>query len=263
MKITSLGHGGAFAGFDKGNTAFLFESGADVSGGARKFLFDCGGLTPYILRDEMKIDLHSIDGVYISHAHGDHFAGLLMFLQSRYWVPNPNTPGRKVAPRMYAHDNVWWEIRSTLDTEVRHFKDGKYYGLKDFIWSGLDRPDESGFNFGPWIFNYKKQSHIAYSSNTEKPVYGLELFYGGKKILFTSDTGSVADLGAYDIVFHDCEISDFKSGVHAHWTDILAAWEKLDIDKRPKMYLTHYTNARPNDVPSEWVWFEKGSSITI
>lgn len=266
MKITSLGHGGAFAGIDKGNTSFLLEdTNPQIPGSTRRLLFDCGTLTPYILRDELGISFQDIDAVYISHNHADHVGGLPLFLQSRYWIPK-TVDGKKILPKIGAQFLVWKEIGNQLDREVKYFKEREYFALGDFCSPIFDWVDGQGFNFGPWSARYITQRHIAYGPKEEKPVFGLSILIGTldkgyKKVLFTADTADVADLGAYDIVFHDCETSvGFKSGVHAHYEDIVAAYEKLD--KKPQMYMVHYSSVPENPHP-DFNWFAKGTTIEL
>lgn len=254
LKITSLGHGGAFAGINKGNTSFLIEIDD------KKLLFDCGTLTPYILRDEMGINFHEIDAVYISHSHADHVGGLPLFLQSRYWIPKMED-GKRVLPTIHAHKKVWDEIYDSLTIEIQHKDpvDGRNRFLENFAnvtWS----PDISSVA----KFNYVKQNHIPYNGvEGQKPVYGLKFEYKGKRVLLTADTAEVADLAEYDYVFHDCEAGNYRSGVHAHFDDILAAFFAIPLDKRPNLYLTHYTTAREGEELNNLRWFEKGSKLII
>ena len=265
MKITALGHGGAFAGMDKGNASFLFEyENAQIPGSSRKMLFDCGTLTPYILRDDMGMDLREIDAVYVSHSHADHTGGLPIFLQSRYWIPKLTGDGKRVLPRLYCNGPVALEIEEWLDVEVKHLRsigndERQRFTIDDFtIWTCPFT--EKGFVFGPWGFDFQFAKHIEYQPGIWKPTYGLSFKWKGKRVLFTADTANVADLAAYDYVFHDCETLPFKSGVHAHYEEIVTAYNKLD--KKPQMYMVHFSNVPENPHP-DFKWFQKGESVTI
>jgi len=63
----------------------------------------------------------------------------------------------------------------------------------------------------------------------------------GNRVLMTSDTqfAPYQLTGMYDksdIIFHDCETSPYRSGVHAHYEDLLT----LPEETRAKIYLVHY-----------------------
>jgi ribonuclease BN (tRNA processing enzyme) len=72
MRLTIIGSGDAFGSGGRFNTCFMIESGE------RTILLDCGASTPVALKVR-HIDLNAIDGVVLSHLHGDHF-GALPFL---------------------------------------------------------------------------------------------------------------------------------------------------------------------------------------
>jgi ribonuclease BN (tRNA processing enzyme) len=72
MRLTVIGSGDAFGSGGRFNTCFMIESEG------RTVLLDCGASTPVALKMR-KFDLNVIDGVILSHLHGDHF-GALPFL---------------------------------------------------------------------------------------------------------------------------------------------------------------------------------------
>jgi ribonuclease BN (tRNA processing enzyme) len=72
MRLTVIGSGDAFGSGGHFNTCFMIEAGG------RTVLLDCGASTPVALK-QRGIDLNAIDGVILSHLHGDHF-GALPFL---------------------------------------------------------------------------------------------------------------------------------------------------------------------------------------
>ncbi|MBN1114153.1 MAG: ribonuclease Z [Oligoflexia bacterium] len=66
MKLQVIGSGEAFDG-EKVNSSFL------LSGEKTKLLIDCGFTVPHAL---WRMNIRDIDGVYITHFHGDHVMGL-------------------------------------------------------------------------------------------------------------------------------------------------------------------------------------------
>jgi ribonuclease BN (tRNA processing enzyme) len=258
MKITSLGHGGAFAGMDKGNTSFLLEE----DGG--KLLIDCGTLTPYILRDEMKIDFHDIDTIAITHNHADHVGGLPLFLQSRFWIPKIGS----CTPILRVPNDVWSELEISLDNEVRGFLKDSPIGIHNFANSCTEFSSNYARESFVWRgirFNFIPTTHVKTGRFQDKPCYSIAATINGKRILWTGDTNVVAKLEDYDIVFHDCETGNFKTGVHCHYEDIKKyIFRKKIKSDRPfttKVYAVHYTNHI--DGEDDILFFQKESSILI
>src|SRR5665213_2824540 len=73
MELTFIGCGNAFGDGGRFNTCFLLE------GSERRLLIDCGASSLVGMR-KLGIDPHSIDGIVLSHLHGDHFGGLPFLL---------------------------------------------------------------------------------------------------------------------------------------------------------------------------------------
>jgi ribonuclease BN (tRNA processing enzyme) len=72
MRLTVLGSGDAFGSGGRLNTCFMVE-------GVRTLLLDCGASSLVAMRAR-QIDPNRIDGVMLSHLHGDHFGGLPFLL---------------------------------------------------------------------------------------------------------------------------------------------------------------------------------------
>jgi ribonuclease BN (tRNA processing enzyme) len=77
MRLTILGSGDAFGSGGRFNTCFLVETGGAGPAG-RKILLDCGASSLVAMRAR-GLDPNLIEGVILSHLHGDHF-GALPFL---------------------------------------------------------------------------------------------------------------------------------------------------------------------------------------
>lgn len=73
MKLTVVGCGDAFGSGGRFNTCFMI----DALG--KRLLLDCGASSLVALKVQ-NIDINSIDGVMLSHLHGDHFGALPFFL---------------------------------------------------------------------------------------------------------------------------------------------------------------------------------------
>ena len=60
---------------------------------------------------------------------------------------------------------------------------------------------------------------------------------------------------AADIIIQDCEVTPYKSGVHAHWSELIT----LDRSIKNKMFLIHYQDSilapdEPgSDIADDWI----------
>ena len=78
MRVTVVGSGDAFGSGGRFNTCFLLESARGT------LLVDCGASALVALKAQ-GIDPLRIDGIVLSHLHGDHFGGLPF---SSCWTPS-------------------------------------------------------------------------------------------------------------------------------------------------------------------------------
>ncbi len=73
MRLTIVGCGDAFGSGGRSNTCFLLET-------AKATLAVDFGASALPALKKLGIDPNRIDGVVLSHLHGDHFGGLPFFL---------------------------------------------------------------------------------------------------------------------------------------------------------------------------------------
>jgi ribonuclease BN (tRNA processing enzyme) len=206
---------------------FLIDCGSD----ARRSLFHAG----YFLTD--------ISKVYISHLHSDHIGGLeLLALRSKF-------DSRCSKPELYLPESLitpLWENSlkgglSTLAEKVSletYFKVIPCVELQPFSWQGLQltpffsyhAPQEDGYMpcFGLWIESEKTKIFLSNDSQYT-PEYHEQRFQ------------------AADYIFHDCETGEFKSGVHAHYTELI----QMAPDIKKKTYLYHYEDRTLYDAPKD------------
>lgn len=91
MKLTVVGCGDAFGSGGRLQTSF------HVQAGAGSFLIDCGA-TVMIGLNRRRIDPNTIDTIFISHLHGDHFSGLVWWLLHGQHIAKRTTPLTVVGP---------------------------------------------------------------------------------------------------------------------------------------------------------------------
>jgi ribonuclease BN (tRNA processing enzyme) len=85
MRLTIVGSGDAFGSGGRFNTCFHLTTGE------RTVLIDCGASTNVALRAH-GIDPATIDGVILSHLHGDHFGGLPFLLLDAQYMTRRERP---------------------------------------------------------------------------------------------------------------------------------------------------------------------------
>src|SRR3954470_14487071 len=85
MRLTVIGCGDAFGSGSRFNTCFLVEASLST------VLLDCGASSMVALHAR-GIDPAAIDGVILTHLHGDHFGGLPFFLLDGQFLTRRDKP---------------------------------------------------------------------------------------------------------------------------------------------------------------------------
>ena len=230
MSLKFLGAGNAFAPLSHGqsNAALSFENGL--------FLIDCGSDCRHLLYERYgeDLDLGRLKGCYLSHVHADHCGGL-------EWLGFSTLFNDKIKnkPILTGNKDVLedvWEnsLKGGMDTTT---ESGDLM-LKDFF--DVKKIYEEGDFF---INGVKSKTVKAIHIPGEKPKLSYGLFFENEKnTYYTSDVcyGNWDLNKIYyekaDVIFHDCENTPYKSGVHYHYEDLRKLPEKI----RNKIYLYHY-----------------------
>lgn len=217
MKLTFIGVGSALSR-KHGNSSLLIEQDG------RRLVIDCGRTVPEGLL-ELGLKWHDIDAVYISHPHGDHAGGIEDFAFTRMFVPPISRP--KLFGKAEMLHDLWTHTLAggmgagpVRPKALEDFFD-VHYVEHDFEWQGIR-------------FELVKMKHLM-------PSYGLRFISPkGRRVFYSTDACLPVPLSAAylesDLIFHDCEITPYQSGVHAHYEDL----RKLPAGVRRKMYLYHY-----------------------
>ena len=85
MKLTIVGSGDAFGSGGRLQTCF------HVAVRGEEFLIDCGA-TALIGMQQLGLDPDRVSTIFISHLHGDHFAGLVWWLLHAHYVTQRTAP---------------------------------------------------------------------------------------------------------------------------------------------------------------------------
>jgi ribonuclease BN (tRNA processing enzyme) len=85
MRVTIVGSGDAFGSGGRFNTCFFVESGKGT------LLLDCGASSMVALK-ACGLDPGRVDGIVLSHLHGDHFGGLPFLLLDAQFLSRRERP---------------------------------------------------------------------------------------------------------------------------------------------------------------------------
>jgi hypothetical protein len=239
-KMIFLGSGSAFTLDNFQSNVLLVDSERN-----QRLLIDAGS----DVRHSLKQQNHSykdINAIYISHLHGDHIGGMECIGFCTLFDPSCHRPhlfvskalqGRlwsALAPAMESLQGDIAELTTYFDTPYKHgiSKNG------NFTWQNTK-------------FQLVQTVHIVNGFAFEHS-YGLLFKINNLTTFYTSDTqfapNQLKDFyNMADIIFQDCETSKFKSGVHAHYTELIT----LPIETRNKIWLYHYQDGIKSDAKAD------------
>lgn len=239
MKITFLGVSSALSvGYKNFHSNMLISSDNFYE---KSILVDCGGDVRHALY-ELGLAAKDINAVYISHLHADHVGGLEWLAFSKYFKENTRLPlfiSKDQVQMLW--NNVLSGGMSTLETvasQLDTFFNVCSTNDNQFIWNNS-------------LFQLIKVPH-SYSNHKILPSYGLVVHGNHKKIFISSDTRFAPDelnsvYSACDIIFHDCETSQYFSNQHAHYSQL----KTLPKEIKAKMWLYDYNDDELPDAISD------------
>ena len=224
MKLTFIGAGSAFTVGERNyqsNMVLEVES-------HKKLLIDCGSDARFALY-EQGFSPRDIQDIYISHLHADHIGGLeWMAFTSKH-----NAMGA-YKHRLHLHhqlkDDLW---NRALSAGLNPSQDSSVH-LSTFF--DVNSIDNHLFKWEGVTFHLFPTLHVLFM-----PSFGLWFQANRETVLITTDTQFDLDglqklYHQCTIIFQDCETSESKSGVHAHYTEL----KLLPLTIKNKMWLYHY-----------------------
>lgn len=226
MKLIFLGTGSAFTVGD-GN----YQSNMVLENDQKeRLLIDCGSDARHSLFEQGLV-YQDINSVYISHLHADHVGGLEWLSLTSHFDESCRKPVLFISSDQV--EDLWNKV---LQGGLENMQDEKtslstFFDVhpvrRDFTWSGI-------------TFQLIPTFHIHFGDK-QIPSYGLQFEIHGKLIFITTDTQFTPEhfqniYKRASLIFHDCEIAQDKTGVHAHYDDL----KTLDPAIKKKMWLYHY-----------------------
>jgi ribonuclease BN (tRNA processing enzyme) len=204
IRITCLGSGDAFSSGGRRMSGYFIETPESV------LLLDCGPTLLEALRS-LNLSAASLDMVFLSHLHGDHFVGMpFLFLHCLYIEPRTR-PLRIAGP-------------PGTESRVR--------SLFDLIYTDTAAEtlpfDLSFIEAIPGIAIETKDIRVVpfpVPHQASPPSLGCEIIGGGQKIVYSGDSGWTEELptrtqGA-DLFLCECTFFESRSDTHLDYPRIM------------------------------------------
>lgn len=203
MRLTVVGSGDAFGSGGRLQTCY------HVAAAGGDFLIDCGATT-LIGMQRLGLDPDRVSTIFISHLHGDHFAGLVWWLLHAHYVSGRTAPLTVVGPAGIAQ-------RFTAAAEALFPKSTEIE--RRFELHFREYAAQTAFDAG-WVS--VTPFEVLHPSGATP--YALRFACEDKILSFSGDTRWVDNLlpaakGA-DLFIAECFTFEEPSGYHTCWRDI-------------------------------------------
>lgn len=256
FSLTFLGSGSAFyVGAKPGEN---WQSNVLVQApSGRRLLIDCGSDIRFSLH-EQGLTATDIDDVYISHVHADHVGGMEWLA----FCTKFSASRRK--PRLLGNRSVLKELWSDSLKGGLGSLEGELANLQTYFDVEAISANQ-GFTWEGVYFRLVQMVHNV-DGYRICPTFGLMFELGSTRVFFTTDTQfSPQQITRFyqdaDIIFQDCETAPFKSGIHAHYEQLMT----LPAEVKKKMWLYHYQAGPKKDAIREGFagWVDKGQRFAF
>ncbi len=219
MKLTVVGSGDAFGSGGRLQTCY------HVALPGEEVLIDCGA-TAVIGMQRLGLEPDRVSTIFISHLHGDHFAGLVWWLLHAHYVSKRTAPLTVTGP-------VGLAERFTVAAETLF--PGSVKIERRFEMRFLEYAEATPLTVGSVRVTPFEVNHPSGA-----PPYALRLEGGGKTLSFSGDTEWVESLlpaakGA-DLFIAECFSFDVQVGYHMTWRNIEKNLDRLGAKR---VMLTH------------------------
>jgi ribonuclease BN (tRNA processing enzyme) len=219
LRVIFLGTGDAFSAGGRNQAGYLIE------GSGESLLLDCGATILTALNRE-HLSTGSIDTVFISHLHGDHFAGLPFLFLNCINIELRTRPLNIIGPPGVESRamQLFGAMYADTAAEPMPFELG-------FVEAQPGKPS----NFGGMqvtAFHVPHQEH--------PPSFGCAIETGGRKIVYSGDSGWTEELVAHaqnaDLFICECSFFETRLATHLDYPQIA---ENLRRFGAKRIVLTH------------------------
>ena len=219
MKLTIVGCGDAFGSGGRLQTCY------HVAAPGETFLLDCGATT-LIGMQRLGLDPDRVSTIFISHLHGDHFAGLAWWLLQAHYVTQRTAPLTITGPAGIAE-------RFAAATEALF--PGATKIERRFAMTFVEYAEGVPLEVGAVRVTPYEVCHPSGA-----PPYALRLECGGKVLSYSGDTKWVDSLlpaaRDADLFIAECFGFSEQVGHHMTWRDIERNLERFAAKR---VLLTH------------------------
>jgi ribonuclease BN (tRNA processing enzyme) len=222
VRIRVLGCGDAFGSGGRFQTCFAVTSPHGCC------LIDCGATAMVAMR-QFGVDPDAIDVVFISHLHGDHFAGLPFLLLQQHFVGSRERPLMVVGPR-----GVRLRVLAAIDVMFAGA------GATDwrFPLRFTELTEGGTMHFGPFAITPFPVVHPSGA-----PAFALRLEVAGRIIAYSGDTEwteTLQEAGRYaDLFISECYSFNGKPSFHMNYKTLEPNLRKLTAKH---VILTHMSD---------------------
>jgi ribonuclease BN (tRNA processing enzyme) len=223
MKLTVVGCGDAFGSGGRFQTSYLVEAAGT------RFLIDCGATTT-IGFNRLGLDPNAVPAIFISHLHGDHFAGLV------WWLLHAQHLAKRTAPLTIAGPPG---IEARLHAAAEALFQGSMGVPRRYELAFRELRAGERCEIGPVAVTPFEVSHPSGA-----PSYALRFEAEGKVLAFTGDTEwteSLVPAGLdADLYIMECYRYDSEPRYHMSWSTIRPNIERI---APRRVLLTHMSEA--------------------
>jgi ribonuclease BN (tRNA processing enzyme) len=219
VTIQILGSGDAFGSGGRLQTCFL------VSAGDERVLVDCGA-TALVAMRRFGVAPGTIDAVYLSHLHGDHFGGLPFLLLEAQFISRRERPLTIVGPP---------GTRERLEAALEVLFPGSGATPWRFPLSFVELDPLEPRSLGGITVSAYPVEHPSGA-----PAYALQLACNGCRIAYSGDTGWTEQLievaSGADLLITECYAFDRKVSHHLDFQTLSSRRHELGAKR---LLLTH------------------------
>jgi ribonuclease BN (tRNA processing enzyme) len=244
MQLRFIGCGDAFGSGGRFNTCF------QVTSASATVLIDCGASSMVAMR-KWGIDPNTIDMVFITHLHGDHFGGLPFLILDAQLVSRRSRPLTIAGPP---------GLRERLTQAMEVFFPGSSGIAQKFQLEVIELEPDVATSIGPVSVLPMKVRHPCGA-----PPLAIRLTMDGKSVAYTGDTewtealipvAMHADLFVAEAYFHDRKIR--------YHLDLDTLLGQLDRLQPRRLVLTHMSpDMLDRDLADRFEFAEDGLVLQV